>query len=59
LYLKEYVHEEKEDYGLSRYLSDVGGAMGLVLGVSLVSFLELFECLIFGTRAGWRHRRKV
>ena len=56
---QEYVHEEKEDYGLSRYLSDVGGAMGLVLGVSLVSFLELFECLIFGTQAGWTHRRKV
>ena len=56
---QEYVHEEKPDYGLSRYLSDVGGAMGLVLGVSLVSFLELFECLMFGTMAGWHYRRQV
>lgn len=56
---QEYVHEEKEDYGISRYLSDVGGAMGLVLGVSLVSFLELVECFIFGTQAVWQYRNKL
>ena len=56
---QEYVHEEKEDYGMSRYLSDVGGAMGLVLGVSLVSFIELVECFIFGTHAIWQYRAKL
>ena len=45
---KEFQHREEPDYALSQYLSDVGGAMGLVLGASLVSVLELFDCLIYG-----------
>ena len=56
---KEFQHREEPDYGVSQYLSDVGGAMGLVLGASLVSVLELFDCLIYGARKSWRNKKQV
>ncbi|CBY40809.1 unnamed protein product, partial [Oikopleura dioica] len=35
------VHEEVPDYGSEQFLSDVGGAAGLVLGMSLTSVIGL------------------
>ena len=52
-------HEEQADYGSSQFLSDVGGSMGLILGVSMVSLIEFCECVLFGSKAGWVHRKVV
>lgn len=37
------VIEETPDYGLTSFLSDIGGITGLYLGMSLISLYELFE----------------
>ncbi|OAF71573.1 hypothetical protein A3Q56_00676 [Intoshia linei] len=37
--------QEQESYSLANYLSDFGGAMGLYLGISVLSFFEYFEML--------------
>ena len=54
-----FKHVEQADYAISQFLSDVGGSMGLILGVSLVSLLEVLECLCAGTKAGWNNRKSV
>ncbi|CBY20389.1 unnamed protein product [Oikopleura dioica] len=55
----EMQHQEQADYEISQLFSDVGGAMSLILGISLVSFLELCELLWASSRMGWSYRKKI
>ena len=38
------VMEEKEDYGRSALLSDIGGQLGLWIGISIITLAEVLEC---------------
>ena len=38
---------------------DVGGALSLILGISLVSLLELCELLCASSRLGWSNRKII
>ncbi|CAG5090495.1 Oidioi.mRNA.OKI2018_I69.PAR.g12624.t1.cds [Oikopleura dioica] len=55
----EMQHEEQADYEISQLFSDVGGAMSLILGISLVSLLELCELFCIGSRMGWLNRKII
>lgn len=64
----EVTHIETADYrtlclsyvfnlvlALEQFLSDVGGAAGLVLGLSLTTILGMFDCLILSCVSVLRH----
>jgi len=36
---------ERPDYDKARFLSDIGGAAGLILGMSIASILGFIDCL--------------
>ncbi|KAF0300784.1 hypothetical protein FJT64_026783 [Amphibalanus amphitrite] len=54
-YQQELSTEEKT-YGLSGLISDVGGNMSLLLGVSVISIAQLMEMMLRGVRS-WLHGR--
>ena len=37
---------EKPDYDRARFLSDIGGAAGLILGMSIASILGFIDCIL-------------
>ena len=42
-------HRQQEDYSSNQFVSELGGAAGLVLGVSLVSIIRMIDCFISRT----------
>ena len=40
------VIQEKEAYSFQTFISEVGGSLGLMLGGSLLTFVEIFDCII-------------
>ena len=39
-------HRQQEDYSSNQFVSELGGAAGLVLGVSLVSIIRMIDFFI-------------
>ena len=53
----ETVITEKEFYELSKVISDFGGQMGMFMGASFLSLIEII-CLLLSLAYGWLARRK-
>ena len=53
----ETVITEKEFYELSKIISDFGGQMGMFMGASFLSLIEII-CLLLSLVYGWLARRK-
>ena len=37
------LHREREDYSMTQFVSELGGAAGLFLGISLISVIKVIE----------------
>lgn len=55
--LIEFTYTEEESYGKMSIVSDFGGQMGLFIGASVISFVELI-ILLFHCIKSWNDKRK-
>jgi len=53
--LKYTYIESKEAYTVLALLCDVGGALGLILGSSILTFCEFVDFLAIFAATWWRH----
>lgn len=51
---REIVNKEVPDYDLNQLLSDIGGAAGLFLGISVGTIVGLIDCAIVAVARGVR-----
>ncbi len=56
--LSEVIYEEKELYGFLNIVSDVGGQMGLLIGASCISLIEIIFLLMDAISARWFVKRE-
>ena len=52
----EYIHESPA-YSLEALISNIGGVMGICLGLSALTLVEMFEYLVELVTNGWRNCR--
>ena len=57
--LAEYIYEERELYEFISVLSDIGGQMGLFIGASLISLIEVVWLLLMFVKGILKPKEKV
>jgi len=58
IFLKVIVTRESEDYGISQLVSDIGGQLGVWIGLSVITAAEVVELIIQIIQRHQRRKRR-